>query len=409
MVIAVDLCMKNALFLVLVFLCLDAKAAESCQAIFRTEQIEFKTTALTQKEFDSIQSYEQLKAYTETLVLKKLDRTSLIIALEETQFAKKSHWWADDVLFFLLYLEVKQGLKIHSTEFPFQDKKLQKKDDIQNLFDLERYILTQVHTGKSPSEIADSLMTTSYVKSKNLQQGQIEIYIKNVIARMVQIKSWYDARFSDPEFINVFKDKTDGLEKIISEVMPKDKRDAEFVKLLRGDSEKNPDLSIIWRVNYPESPVQVASHYWRLRADKKITTDYVMDSNSETPYVSVSRFMGQPHPDQRFFENVYKNYQDRIRDEIIAQVKKVEEALPDLRQSYGLVFEGNNNQVIGTIRIFDGTPRRLNDIFVPERARVSPILPFEAIFKARDIPITFIKKLEKMRIEDAYTPVFEIV
>ncbi|MGZ3806172.1 MAG: hypothetical protein ACXVB4_18305, partial [Pseudobdellovibrionaceae bacterium] len=163
---------RNALFLPLILAVssLDAKAVPaSCQAVFRTEHVEINGTKLTQRDFDAIQTYEQLTTYTKTLVSQKMDAASLIIALEETQFAKKSSWWTDDVLFFLLHLEVNQGLKIPGTKFPFQDEKLQSKEFIQNKFDLERYILSQALSGKSSQVIIESLLTTPYVKSNNLQ------------------------------------------------------------------------------------------------------------------------------------------------------------------------------------------------------------------------------------------------
>lgn len=212
---------------------------------------------------------------------------------------------------------------------------------------------------------------------------------------------------------NIFDEKSQALEKAIFTALSKEQRNAEFKKYLFADAKEStvekPDLRINWRVNYPENPVQVEGASWQLHPHKKITIDYVIDpNNSENPYAAVNRFAGLPRPDMRFFENVYKNYKDRIRDEIVQQVKSVEENLPELRQSYGLVFESNYYQVIGTIRVFDGTPRRLNDVYQPQRAATSPVLPFEAIFKARNIPVQFIQKLEKMREESPYTPVFEI-
>lgn len=348
--------LKNILWLLVVagidplFTARAQASGMSCQAVFEKELPTFKTSELTQKDFESVQTYEQLETFTEGLVARKLDPVSLVIALAETNFAQHSRWLTQDILFYLLHLEAKKGLKIPLKMFPSQEGKIQNKNSIQSHYDLER------HTA----------------------------------------------------FIEVFKAKSLELELSASMTMQKPLRDAEFLRLLLGDSEKNPDLRVIWRVHRPENPVEIAPGSWRLRPHKKNTVDYVLDPNADSPYQIVNRFLGKPVPDQRFFENVYKNYQDRIRDEIIDQVKKAEATLPELRMSYGLVFETTQNQVVGTVRIFDGTPRRLSDVVIPGHAEVSPVLPFEAIFKARNVPVNFIKKLEKMRRDDPYTPVFEI-
>lgn len=389
-------------------------AAESCEGVFKGVLDRPKSTilapsGLAQKDFDAVKTPDQLKAYAENLIAQKTDPVSLVIALWETQFAKEAKWLTDDVFKFLLNLEMKHGLTLPKTHFPHTDLRFIHTTSIESRFDLERYAIARVVLSEMPPVINQRLMESNFVKSNNLSFAEVEAATATAVTRITQIRDWYMARSNfGGELGKAFLEQSAELGKIQGEVLSKEVRNGTLLKLLTGDSPENPDLRIVWRVNYPENPVEVSNQYWHLRAAKKITKDYVMEANPELPYTSVNRFLGHPTPDFRFFENVYKNYQDRIRDEIVIKVKQVEAALPVVRQSYGIVFESLRNEAVGTIRVFDGTPRRINDVFLPGRAEASPVLPLEAIFKARNIPVDFIKRLEQMRLNEAYTPVFEI-
>ncbi|GEM_PF-3863114 len=409
--------MTTSLFLALILSFTPERglaAAERCEWVFQRtpEQLKSDTpsaSGLEQKDFDSIKTQEQFEAYAKKLIAQKTDPISLIIALWETRLAKDANWLTGDILKVLLNLETKFKLTLPTTPFPHTDLRFIHTTSIKSRFDIERYVIARMFMTEGPAVINQRLLESNYVKENKLSAMEVEAITATTTTRISQLRDWYATRSAlGADLGKIFSEQSAQLEKSQSEGLSKDMINHTILNLVTGDGAKNPDLRIVWRVNYPESPVSVSNQYWHLRPTKKITVDYVMEANPLQPFVRVNRFMGHPAPDFRFFENVYKNYQDRIRDEIVLKVKEVESKLPEVRQSYGIVFESQLNEAIGTIRVFDGTPRRINDIFRPGRAESSPVLPLEAIFKARNIPVSFIKHLEKMRANDAYTPVFEI-
>lgn len=389
-------------------------AAESCGGVFqdsmeRQNSTRFAQSRLEQENFAAVKTPEQFESFAKGLIAQKTDPISLVISLWETQLAKDANWRTDDILKFLLNLEVKFNLTLPRTPFPHTDLRFIHTTSIKNRFDIERYVIARMFMSEMPAEINQRLMQSSYVKEKNLSAADVEAITTTAVTRISQLRDWYATRSSQgTDLAKIFSEQSAHLEKIQNKNLSKEVVNDTILKLLAGSDANNPDLRIVWRVNYPEAPVAGAHQYWHLRPAKKITADYVMETNPQQPFTRVNRFLGHPAPDFRFFENVYKNYQDRIRDEIVLKVKEVEARLPEVRQSYGIVFESQTNEAVGTIRVFDGTPRRINDIFSRGRAETSPVLPLEAIFKARNIPVNFINHLEKMRVNDAYTPVFEI-
>lgn len=191
--------------------------------------------------------------------------------------------------------------------------------------------------------------------------------------------------------------------------LSKETRDAKYTELLLGDGDKKPDLKLTWRVNSPENIKNIDDQNWILVAHKKETLEHIINPwNKEQLYTKMNRFLGMPHPDLRFFDNLYRNYTDRIRTDIINKIKTVEENLPAARQSYALLTDTNTGETLGTMRVFDGTPKRAFDLLEPGRAESSPVLPFEAIFNIRNIPVKFIEKIRQMRIDDPYRPIMEI-
>lgn len=403
-------CLIRILFFILLAFSLEIHASESCQAVFDNNSSSYKAKGFTEKDFESVQSYAQLKEYAEVLISKETDIASLSLALGETQFARNSKWTIEDSLSFLLHLQTKYNLKIPNTKMPHLDPKLHDVNAIYTHFDFVRYVWAENIEYGMPTQIADQIRKAPYFsKTHWAPEG---LYDGTQAIKKV-ILSFCKDHYSKTPIANIFAEKSEGLARANQTALSNKKRDAEFRKHLFGDEKENtvenPDLSIIWQVNFPENLAQVDSQYWLLRMHKKISVDYdVNPANADRPYMRVNRMMSTPLPDLRFFETVYKNYKDRIRDDIVQQVKAVEEKLPELRQSYGLVFESINQSVIGTIRVFDGTPRRLNDTFWDWRSTIPPTLPFEAIFNARKIPVNFIKKLEQMRKDSPYTPVFEL-
>lgn len=315
----------------LLSLALTASAAESCNSIFLSLGAIEKAELDKNKTFEIVDSLEAFQALTKHLLEKRTDIESLITALEKTQFAYKSNWRSDDILFFILHQEKKYGLNLAAEKFQNVDLEL-----VRKLRQQENDLLALIST----------------------------------------------------EFLN------------------KEQRDHKIRTLLLGTDIKNPDLLTSWQVNNPEEIKQYFD-YFHL-SPQGSTLHYVMDPNADHALKSVKRFVSMPFPDHRFFDSVYKNYADRIREEIVRLIKKVEDALPVMRQSYGMVHVTHDNSVAGTMRVFDGTLRRLNHMLHPEYPEDSPVLPFEAIFKARNIPVNFIKKLEQMRVNNPYQPIFEI-
>lgn len=380
-------------------------SASSCNSLFELAKTSLKP--------DEIQSQDQLQSYALRLIKENTDIMSLIWALQESEVAR--YWRNDDVLIFLRYLERQHNVKISNADFPYKNPKFQNYKAIKNEFDYIKFILANLLLGKSKDSIVSEVKKSPYViglKKRYYADADINRAIEDTYLEYKSIKDLFQDKNRFTEFDRIFDLQSGRLKTSSKLALTKVERNQAYTSLLMGDGVSRPDLRIAWVVDRPENIFNFGESYWRLRSNGKATTFHI-NPFSERPYSALNKTMGLPGADQRFFENVYKNYEDKIKVEVIDQVKNTEEKLPNWRQSYGLVFADYSasrlNEVVGTIRVFDGTPKRADDLFfMTWYTDISPILPFETIFNSRGISVQYINTIKQIRNADPYAHIFEL-
>ncbi|MES2768732.1 MAG: hypothetical protein V4596_06250 [Bdellovibrionota bacterium] len=388
------------------FFCPLWASTPSCRALFGLNQENVLKP-------EHIESFEQLEYYAVKLIKQNTDIVSLIWALQEAKVA--TNWRNDDAFIFLRYLERQYNIKISNNQFPYKNPEFQNYQSIKNEFDFTKYILASILLGKSKKSILLEVKKSPYILNSNNDYHtdfDLTRTIESIHREHESILFIFKQKNRFVEFDKAFDLQSERLRISSKEALTTEERSNIFRNLLMGDGVSKPDLHIAWVVDRPENISSFEKTYWRLRALGKATTFQINPFN-DLPYFAVNKTMGLPGADQRFFANVYKNYEGKIKRETINQGKKVEEGLSEWRQSYGLVFadysQSRLNEVVGTIRVFDGTPKRVDDFFfMPWYTEISPTLPFEAIFNSRGIFVKFIDTIKQMRKVDPYAPVFEL-
>jgi hypothetical protein len=390
--------------IIIFFLSLGAQAAEQCSSLFAPE---FSHTGFQSTDYAQVKTIADLEQYVKYLSKKNTDIQSLVWAIEETEPAR--YWYYSDIIIFLNRMNVRTDIfnsPNHSLHY----------DDAKTRFDA--YVLVRrgmTNDGRTKEQMHSLLKITPYFRNQKLSEYQLDHDIDNLIDAVVKFKENFNDKAKVlPLLQKRIMERSEALTKASKTMITRDQVIAKFYQILYGEGTNEvPDLELYWSVNTRTSLRKVPDRYMYLRYEKAGT--YKANPFDEgRPYHIANHFMGHKANTSKFYENLYQNYEGRVREDLIQLVKSTEDSLPQLRQSYGLINDTVTDPftTIGTIRVFDGTPQHTEDsyfngLYAPGQ-RGPYNLPFEVFFKARKIPVKYIETLNKMRTSDPFAPIFEI-
>lgn len=192
-------------------------------------------------------------------------------------------------------------------------------------------------------------------------------------------------------------------------------------------------LRFSWRIFNSESSVNGPVANFRSVSDS--ATDYFASLRSNPVFAAVHRMFGSlwnPYSAQ-FYENVYKNYPESFKDNILPALHDADSKLDYLRASYGRVwkyenFEQNRSDdekdLQGTIRVYDGSRLRPFELFnstapedVLQRAFAvkdfdltaqSDRLPWQRLMDVRGLKSKASADLDNLKRQTPWLSVFEI-
>jgi hypothetical protein len=193
-------------------------------------------------------------------------------------------------------------------------------------------------------------------------------------------------------------------------VLDKQARNRMIVETLRG-SDTTPPLLFTWKVNRPEGLRKRPDGGYEVAPLNDPSVEYWGNPfDTESPLTRVRRILSSPHPLPRFYDSVYAHYETRIRDELVQLVERIEKDLPEDRQSWGEVLDPITKTVIGTVRLFDGTVARGDDLLHGARleSQAEDRLVFERILAARGLESRWSKALQQIKRNHPFQKIFEI-
>lgn len=157
------------------------------------------------------------------------------------------------------------------------------------------------------------------------------------------------------------------------------------------------------QMRYPEALVSYENSYRVVFDQSPYRTLHYRPIHEEGQWRAVVRHMlGWSVLKDPMYKSVYSNYEGRIEDQISSVVQSVENELPGERLWFGVVRVPISSEVVGTVRIANGTANFLDG------ASPHPELPFERIFHERGLLPKTAQKLAKIRNENPSQPIYEI-
>ena len=269
---------------------------------------------------------------------------------------------------------------------------------IANYSEILIYLTHLIHTYKivyKPVSVSENIPAYSH---------EINYYAE----RRAEIISGWLKMLADPLFIKQIQVESDFIKNLLPTRPSPEQLKQRFMEIHAGQLGDKKILGV-WKVNYPRQITTVDKDFWAFTSMKKNTVDYEADPmDTQSPIKHIFRMFAVPRVLDNFFETVYAGYKGRIRDEIIKLAKKSDEILPVERQTYGLLYLEGQPDAFGSVRIFDGTPRRTDDFVREARRNTPPELPLEVLFRLRQVPYNFAKTLAEIRKNNPYRPIIEI-